>query len=821
MLDYLRRDFHPQAAPDAIVKYGPARFTVLTPQLIRIEYDPDERFEDRPTQAFWNRDLPMPPFTNQRDGDQLILETAALRLTYTPSERGFNFFNLQIQILDSGTTWRYDMENKSNLGGTIRTLDEVNGAIELKPGLISRNGWAIVDDSHSLVFDEQGWLAARDAHEAAKDLYFFGYGRNYTDCIVDFQKLSGETPIVPRFALGNWWSRYWAYRQDELLGLMQDFKAHRVPLSVCIVDMDWHIVDTGNESSGWTGYTWNRDLFPKPDDFLDEIHALGLKTALNLHPASGVHSHEDAYPDIAERLGVDPETEQPIPFDIANPAFTEAYFDCLHHPLEAEGVDFWWMDWQQGTNSSIAGLDPLFWLNHLHFYDRARNGKQRPFIFSRWGGLGSQRYPIGFSGDTIVSWESLKFQPYFTATAANVSYGWWSHDIGGHMGGVEEAELYLRWLQYGVFSPILRLHSTNNPFHERRPWGFDAETTIHATQAMQLRHALIPYLYTAAWRNYRDGTLPIRPLYHLYPDEPDAYHCPNQYTFGSELIAAPFTSPRDSYTQSSRQVVWLPEGDWFNFTTGEKHAGKGWAVCYGDLGDIPVFAKAGAIIPMGPMTGWDNVSPPKALTVRVFPGADNVYELYEDDGETTAYRQGDYALTRFEQRWSGSELELTITPPAEAHDYIPSARAYQVIFYAIEQPEAVKVSLDGKPVNPQSSYDAHLRTLTLTNLKVAPGAELRIQLEAKNGLMDQTDWRKRKLAEMLKRFKLNAFAKQRLDLRLDAFLSDPTLLLGYADYMTHPQLLAFIETWLGTQPEIISDNPDAAFNRIINQLYGH
>ena len=821
MLRYLKRDFHPLAAPGSIVQFGPARFTILTPQLIRIEYDPDETFEDRPTQVIWNRELPTPPFTNQREDSQLILQTNSLRLEYTPSERGFNFFNLQIKILDTKTTWRFGMENKSNLSGTIRTLDEVNGPVELNPGLISRNGWSVVDDSRSLVFDENGWLEARDAHVAAKDLYFFGYGHKYTECIKDFQTLSGRPPLIPRFALGNWWSRYWAYQQDELLDLMHDFKAHHVPLSVCIVDMDWHIVDTRNESSGWTGYTWNRDLFPEPDKFLNKIHALGLKTALNLHPASGIYPHEKAYPEVAKHLGIDPEREQPIPFNIANPVFTEAYFDCLHHPLEKEGVDFWWMDWQQGTSSSIAGLDPLFWLNHLHSYDRSRDGRLRPFIFSRWAGLGGQRYPIGFSGDTIVSWETLHFQPYFTATAANVAFGWWSHDIGGHMGGIEDAELYLRWVQYGVFSPILRLHSTNNPFHERRPWGFDAETTIHATHAMQLRHAMIPYLYTAAWRNVQDGILPIRPVYHLFPEEPDAYHTPNQYTFGSELIAAPFTSPRDNTTQLSRQVIWLPKGDWFNFTTGEKYAGQGWIACYGDLQDIPIFAKAGAIVPMGPLSGWDNIAPPENLDIKVFPGADNVYELYEDDGESTAYQKGDYALTRFEQHWSDNQLELVISPSAKDAAYIPPNRTYQITFYAITQPDIVNILLDDQETSVESSYQAAQHALTIRDLVIPAGSNLKIQLLSKRGLQDQIDWRKSNLKWMLKHFKLNAFAKQRLDQQLEAVLNEPTLLLNYADYMTHPQLLAFIETWLGPQPEIISSDPDSAFNRIINKLYGH
>ncbi|MBK8050904.1 MAG: hypothetical protein IPK16_29660 [Anaerolineales bacterium] len=194
----------------------------------------------------------------------------------------------------------------------------------------------------------------------------------------------------------------------------------------------------------------------------------------------------------------------------------------------------------------MRGLDPLYWLNHLHFYDLGRDGAKRPFIFSRWGGLGNHRYPIGFSGDTVVSWKSLAFLPYFTATAANVGYGWWSHDIGGHMWGVEEGELYARWVQYGVFSPILRLHSSNNPYSERRPWAWGLDIERASREAMQLRHALIPYIYTMAWRNTSEGIPLVTPLYWSHPEVEDAYNCPQVYWFGSELIAAPFVAPAQS-----------------------------------------------------------------------------------------------------------------------------------------------------------------------------------------------------------------------------------------------------------------------------------
>lgn len=766
----------PVADPAAAVLAPDARFTVLTSRLLRIEYG---HFEDRPSQVFWHRKQPVPPYGVIREKDRLEIETEHLRLRYVPHARGLTRKSLSIELKALGKTWRYGERDPHNLSGTARTLDGAAGPIRLDPGLVSRSGWSVVDDSRALVFDESSWLRPRAG--SGIDLYFFGYGHDYVQCLKDYRKLAGPAPLIPRFILGNWWSRYWEYSQAELIKLMSEFERQSVPLSVCIVDMDWHVTRTGNEATGWTGYTWNRDLFPDPEAFIDWLHQHGLKTALNLHPAEGVYPHESMYEEMARFMGVDPAAREPIAFDIADPKFAEGYFDILHHPLEAQGVDFWWLDWQQGTGTKLAYLDPLWWLNHLHFHDLGRDGVKRPFIFSRWGGLGNHRYPIGFSGDTPVTWEALAFQPHFTATAANAGYGWWSHDIGGHMQGIEDAELFTRWVQFGVFSPIFRLHSTKNAYHDRRPWGYDAETFHITRDAMQLRHALIPYLYTMARRDHVESIPLIVPLYHLYPEQDDAYQCPNQYAFGSELIAAPFTSPRDPDTRLSRQGVWLPDGDWFDFFNAEYFAGDRWHSVYGVLEDVPVFARAGAIVPLGPRVGWGGIDAPAELYVHIFPGADNRFELYEDDDATTAYPRGQYALTPFTQEWRGDQLLFTVDPIIGERACVPGRRGYTLVFKGVRRPDDIEVIAGGAPQQPALSYDAAMEKLTLHGIILEPTHRLSVKLSMRSGrLMSKRDRTLENCRRMLRTFRLETDAKGQIDAHLPELMSEPGLLSRYA-----------------------------------------
>lgn len=657
---------HPVADPRAVVRGETYRITVLTDGLLRLEYAADGQFEDRASAFALHRELPVPAFTVRDAGHALEIVTDRLHLTY---DRGpFTTSGLSVQVRGNisnyHSVWRYG-EPTGDLGGTARTLDMADGRIPLEPGVASRVGFAAIDDSQSLLIGDDGWVTPRPAGRT--DLYLFAYGHDYAAAVEAFYAVSGHPPVLPRWALGNWWSRYHRYSADGYRALIERFRTEGLPFSVSVIDMDWHLVDIDPvHGSGWTGYTWNRDLFPDPEQFLDWLHANGLRITLNVHPADGVRPFEDAYPALAAALGRDPASDEPIAFDVTDRAFLAAYFDVLHRDLERQGVDFWWLDWQSGPHSRVIGVDPLWMLNHFHFLDSIRSGVG--LTFSRYAGPGSHRYPVGFSGDAVISWASLDFQPEFTATAANVGYGWWSHDIGGHMFGVKDDELTARWVQFGAFSPIMRLHSGSNPFIHKEPWTLDPATRNVVTTYLRLRHRLVPYLHTMNHLAAQGAPL-VRPMYWAYPERDEAYQVPNQYLFGTDLIVAPITTPADPVSRLGAVTVWLPPGEWTDIRTGRRYAGDRKLALHRELADIPVLARAGAIVPLdaAPVPGNDPVNPTE-LEILVVPGADGDFDLIEDDGHG--------AIVTTPIRYDHRAGILTVGPAGGAVGSLPGTRTW-------------------------------------------------------------------------------------------------------------------------------------------------
>jgi alpha-glucosidase len=705
----------------AVVIAGHVRFTVLTPEMIRMEWAADGKFEDHASFVFLNRHLPVPSFEKKIVGKAVTIRTGALTLRYTPQGDGrFMADDLSLTLAVDGKeiVWHPGVEDKENLQGTTRTLDGARGgktSEPMEPGLISRAGWAVVDDSTRPLFDSADfsfkdgekspwpWVLPRPAGDR-QDLYFLGYGHQYKKALGDYVKVAGRIPLPPRFAFGSWWSRYWDYSDQELDELVKGFRENDVPLDVLVIDMGWHTSreqlaargekDQSGHELGWSGYSWNSSLFPDPESFLKKLHAEGLKATLNLHPASGVEPWETAYPEFARAMGVDPATRQYVPFDITNKKFAENYLRLLHHPLEKQGIDFWWLDWQQEQKTTLAGVAPTWWLNYVHFTDQQREGK-RPLLFHRWGGLGNHRYQIGFSGDTYSVWESLDFQPWFTATAANVGYAYWSHDIGGHMPGEVDPELYTRWVQFGAHSPILRTHTTQNPAAERRIWAYSEPYSSILRASFQQRMALEPYLYTEARRTYDTGVAFLRPLYYDWPKESAAYERKNEYVFGEQMIAAPVTVPVDKQTHLATEPVWIPEGEWIETPTGKHIVGPAKLDRGFTINETPVYVRAGAIVPQQPPMLYTGEKPVDPLIVEVWPpvpGARSHYELYEDSGAAVEYQKGVFAKTPIAARQQGDVLSVEIAPVEGSYPGMLERRGYELRLPADWPPETVAVN---------------------------------------------------------------------------------------------------------------------------------
>jgi alpha-glucosidase (family GH31 glycosyl hydrolase) len=727
----------PVADPAAVITSGNARFTVLTSRMIRIQYSSTAQFEDRATFAIVNRRLPVPQFTTETADGYLYIRTEDVTLRYKvgsvikATDKKPDNLMVSFQMNGRNCIWYPGKDDSMNLLGTNRTLDQAwgdNKRGNLEKGLLSRAGWSIIDESPttlrgdgsaSYAFEpkEEGitWWA-NHIDKTAIDWYFLGYGHDYKGCLGDYIKVGGRVPMPPKYILGYWYSRYWAYTQNEFMQIVRDAENNDVPMDVLIMDMDWH-------KSGWTGWSWNTSRIPQPRTLINYIHNHGLKTALNLHPSDGVSSKEDNYKAMAADLG--DTSGQTLLWKVEDYDYMKAFFKDIIRPHEKEGVDFWWLDWQQALTVGKHGqeknytpavgsenLGETFWCNHTFFEDMQKNRPDlRPVIYHRWGGLGSHRYPICFSGDTWAAWSMLGYEIFFTSNASNVLYDYWGHDLGGHQGGNNDPELLLRWLQFGAYTPIFRTHATNDSKLERRIWKYSNFTQLR--EAIRLRYRLFPYLYTAARETYDTGIGMNRPLYYDYPEDANSYIYEDEYMFGNDMLVAPIYSPQEN--GRSCRMIWLPDDKWWDVTRSHLVNGKQAFYSSYTLDEFPVFYRAGSIIPFYPVRRTV-VGDPGEIILKVVPGANGTGRFYEDKGDNQDYKGDAWAMTTFTQNRTDSSVTLTIGGRQGSFEGMPTDRKWTVQFLGTPASFIAEgITIDGEPVEDSAvQYDAETGTLTIT-----------------------------------------------------------------------------------------------------------
>ncbi|MEV5711501.1 TIM-barrel domain-containing protein [Actinoallomurus sp. NPDC052274] len=616
----------------------------------------------------------------------------------------------------------------SPLGGYRRGLDGVNGSAVTTPGLLYRDGWYLLDDTPSAVFDPATrTVHARPGHDGKpyQDGYLFGYGQDYKRGLADLKTLTGPSVLLPRWAYGIWFSEYYDFTAaDYRNDLLPKFRSEGVPLDVLVTDTDY------KAPTDWNGWQIDSNRFPDPAAFFAWEHAQGLHSALNIHPSieSGDPAYAQAQATAKNKLTPSncqaPSGQTCYTFDWGDPDQLAAYFGA-HKKTEQQGNDLWWLDWCcDGSQSSLAGVTPDAWINQQYADDTAKR-VGRGFAFSRaysslqasgysgqapvpTGPWADKRTTVHFTGDTTSSWDTLKYEVGYTpGESAATGLSAVSHDIGGFNGPSKLADdLYVRWVQMAAFQPILRLHSNHSA---RLPWQYGDQARVAAERFLNLRENLVPYTYTLAKEAADTGVPVVRATYLEYPDEQGAYDAAaREYFYGSDVLVAPATSPGATATTS----VWFPPGQWTDYFTGKTYSGPATRDVTTDWNSMPVFVKAGGILP----TRTDDVTndvqnPLSKVTVNVAGGADGSFALYEDDGHSTDPHASAATTLRYTER--GGDHALLIGPARGRFPGQVARRQWTAVFSTATRPTAVRV--DGRPV-PQGNwtYDGGRGTLTVT-----------------------------------------------------------------------------------------------------------
>ncbi len=673
------------------------RISIISERIVRLEFSPSGQFIDRPTQLVRNRNIGLADFSVQQDANILQITTKYFVLNYIKGQPFIGakvdpMKNLKITLIsrdkDRSKDWYYGHPEARNMKGNMVGVD-VSIPKQLERGLYSLDGFASIDDSLSKVILEDGTLA--DPPLDHTDIYVFMYDRDFKQALFDYFKMTGAPSLIPRYALGNWWSRNITYDDKSIRELIRKFEKKKIPLAVMLFDHDWHSRNVGEYKDLKTGYTFNSVLFKDPKSMIDEFHKRGVRVGVCVDPIKGFYPHEAFYKQASEYLGLT--DSKIILFDPFNPKLVDIMFKVFLHPLESLGIDFFWND-STGDNN----VTKLWSMNHYMYLDSGRNSNRRPMLLARGGIYAPHRYPVLYGGSSEISWESLKQLPFRYLNAANIGVSWWSHDVGGNHGGVEEGELYVRYVQLSTFSPILRFHGARGPYYKKEPWLWDSKTLNIAVDYLRLRHRLIPYLYTEAYNYTKAGTPLIQPFYYNYMWVYDDSLYRNQYYFGSQLLVCPILDRKDSVMNRTIHRFFIPDGIWYDFVTGKKFPGNKKYISFFKEEDYPVFAHGGSIIPLSNRSDYNNTGLPTDLEIQIFPGVSNTYTMYEDDGITSLYKEGYYLKTSIDYNYLRNNYTVIIRSIDGKSGIVPEKRNYKMVFRNTKEAEDVTVYFNSEKV---------------------------------------------------------------------------------------------------------------------------
>jgi hypothetical protein len=747
---------------------GHRRFTCLSSGLVRLEFSPNGRFEDRLSIVAHEPKRPIPfKKIERKKGGEVHLHTGLMTIVSRDNGREFFQPNLEVRWLkdDLLQCWRPGDVDRRNLGGTIRALDSfcrdarirgvhgadlqspdarscdwaawhpantdipyyrANGhedrrqvvlgcanihecmrfhprdmlvrtynhaadAYRYCPGLLSRSGYFLLNDSVSAVMGADDFPVARDT-PGTKDWYFFCYNDDFRAAQRDFITLCGKSPIPRKNTFGLIFSRWPAFGEEEAKQIAGRFAQEGIPLSTLVVDMEWH-------KGGWANWDWNEAMFPDPGRFFAWCHDQHLDVTLNVHPQR-MHADDSHFKPFLKAAKKEDQvqafsdygyTQPKVDVDMCKKREAGAFLRICHDAIVKQGMDFWWVD---GIAGAIDGTIEQLVNNHLYFNNVARPD-HRGMLLSRYGGVGSHRYGVFFTGDTASQWEVLEGECEFNIRAGHLGVAYISHDIGGFArppAPLIDPDLYLRWLQFGVFNPVMRFHSSPGS-GSRQPWDYGQQNCDIAKRWLRFRQSLMPYIYSAARQHHETGQPLVRGLFYDHPRDEASYRF-DEFMFGDALLVAPVLTPRQDRT------VYLPAGTWYDYQKGTRIVGPAQRAIIVRLSDVPLYAKAGAIICRQADGVLADAAHADDLIIEAFPGADGETTLYEDDGATEDYLKGGFATTKFTLTDDGKTI-VVAGRPTKGKPF-GKDRDLDVRVILAKPPKAVLV--DGRPL-PKTAWN--------------------------------------------------------------------------------------------------------------------
>ncbi|MEW5692580.1 MAG: TIM-barrel domain-containing protein [Candidatus Hydrogenedentota bacterium] len=688
-----------------IIHFKKARFTLLSDYSFKAEYSPTGKFINKELFVTEINNIMPPDAIVNIKGSVLRIKTKYIEILYNSAWAGFNQKSLQVfySYKNSTKKWYYGKKDNKNLGGSFLHLFMFPKCVkpgDLSDGVLSRNGvYAYYDNTYTFWDKNKDWPGF-EYNKGYKTLFFIGYGNNYKAGLSEFSKIFGKPNLPPLFAFGYWCSRYYAYTQDEFIDLVKRYRESSIPIDVMVIDTDWR-------KEGWRGYDWNEKYFYNPEKFIKQMKRLGIKLSLNDHP--GYNSSETlacsdtSFDKIKKYLKKDM-TEWRCNF--GNKKEVTAFCELLLKPKIRLGIDFWWVDGWGAVDQIAPGsngyetLNPQMRLNYFYYKSRSESTKKRGLILSRWGGIGSHRYPVWFSGDTFSTWKTLAYQVYFTYTAGNVLTNYWSHDLGGFLSNKLDKDLYIRWIEFGCFSPIMRTHSNHGI---REPWNYDKESVEIFRKYTRLRYRLIPYFYTHAHISYNEALPIIRAMYHNYPQDAESYEFKYQYMIGDNILVAPVVRPQKNKEYLKKQIF-FPDGEWIDIEDGTTIKGNCLKALGIPISKIPFFVKMGSIIPVNQDITYIGKKKNDILSFEIFPHKQSEFVYYEDDGITDEYKKGKYIKIPVKVKSDNNRVIIIIGKMSGYYKNVKKKRRLRLILHFIDRIIIDSVKINNKIIRWKRVY---------------------------------------------------------------------------------------------------------------------